>query len=183
MEWKDIAEAVGKAAPVLGSLLLGKAGEAAGTLIAATLGVGNTPSEVSEALAVNPDAAVKLAQIEADQKVKLQEILFTSEVANTQSVNTTMREEAASQHWPTYSWRPAIGFSVAITLLIATLTVAFSYLGVMYFAAPVESLTHLPGMLMSLTALIGIATPILGIASYFRGKMQADPSIPTDNRG
>ena len=24
---------------------------------------------------------------------------------------------------------------------------------------------------------------ILGVASYFRGKAQADPNIPTDNRG
>lgn len=31
--------------------------------------------------------------------------------------------------------------------------------------------------------LTGVAAPILGVASYWRGKMQADPAIPTLNRG
>jgi hypothetical protein len=31
--------------------------------------------------------------------------------------------------------------------------------------------------------IIAVVSPILGIASWYRGKMQADPSIPTNNRG
>jgi hypothetical protein len=38
-------------------------------------------------------------------------------------------------------------------------------------------------MIGAMSALIGVTMPVLGIASYFRGKMQADPSVPTDNRG
>ncbi|MGF6781128.1 hypothetical protein [Paraburkholderia sp. GAS334] len=44
-------------------------------------------------------------------------------------------------------------------------------------------LSYLPGMLGAEAAVMGTMAPVLGIASYFRGKMQANPAIPTDNRG
>jgi hypothetical protein len=63
MNWTDISSAVGKAAPLLGTVLGGPAGGAVGGLIAAALGTKDTPEAVSAALA-NPDAAIKLRQIE-----------------------------------------------------------------------------------------------------------------------
>lgn len=173
MEWKDVAGAVGKAAPILGTLLGGPAGAVVGGLVASALGVGSTPDEVSQALATNPEAAVKLKQIEADRQVRLQELLvqaasaeITAASAAIQSVNTTMQAEAKADHWPTYSWRPAIGF---------------------VFAAYVASLFVLPlfdktpvALSPDMTLAIG---GILGVASWFRGRMQADPRVPADNRG
>ena len=38
MEWKDVANVVGKAAPILGTLLGGPAGAAVGALVASALG-------------------------------------------------------------------------------------------------------------------------------------------------
>lgn len=173
MDWKDVAGAVGKAAPILGTLLGGPAGAVVGGLVASALGVGSTPDEVSQALATNPEAAVKLKQIEADRQVRLQELLvqaasaeITAASAAIQSVNTTMQAEAKADHWPTYSWRPAIGF---------------------VFAAYVASLFVLPlfdktpvALSPDMTLAIG---GILGVASWFRGRMQADPRVQTDNRG
>lgn len=173
MDWKDVAGAVGKAAPILGTLLGGPAGAVVGGLVASALGVGSTPDEVSQALATNPEAAVKLKQIEADRQVRLQELLvqaasaeITAASAAIQSVNTTMQAEAKADHWPTYSWRPAIGF---------------------VFAAYVASLFVLPlfdktpvALSPDMTLAIG---GILGVASWFRGRMQADPRVPADNRG
>ena len=173
LEWKDVAGAVGKAAPILGTLLGGPAGAVVGGLVASALGVGSTPDEVSQALATNPEAAVKLKQIEADRQVRLQELLvqaasaeITAASAAIQSVNTTMQAEAKADHWPTYSWRPAIGF---------------------VFAAYVASLFVLPlfdktpvALSPDMTLAIG---GILGVASWFRGRMQADPRIPAENRG
>jgi hypothetical protein len=38
-------------------------------------------------------------------------------------------------------------------------------------------------MVGSMAALVGVVAPILGIASWFRGKAQADPAIATSNKG
>lgn len=189
MEWKDVAGVVGKAAPILGTLLGGPAGGAIGGLIASALGTENTPSAVSQALSVNPDAAVKLAQIEADQKVKFQELAtdqakaeLTAAMQAASDINKTMQAEAASEHWPTYGWRPAIGFAVALAVLLSVLTVFLAY-GAVVFYNQAEGLQHLPGILAAVAGIIGVVSPILGIASFFRGKMQADPTVPTVNRG
>jgi hypothetical protein len=190
MDWKDIASAVGGFAPLIGTLLGGPAGGAVGGMVAAALGVDNKPDAVSQAIAVNPDAAVKLRAIEAEQRVKLQELLVTAEqnrlVAETASVaavNATMQAEAKSDHWPTYTWRPFIGFAFGCLALIGGVTAAGAYIGVMFLHVDTAVLIQLPGLLAAEAAVMGTMAPILGIASWFRGRMQADPSVPTDNRG
>ena len=72
LNWQSIAQTVGKAAPLLGTLLGGPAGAAVGGLVSAALGVGCDPDSVSAALAADPGAALKLAEFESDNKVKLQ---------------------------------------------------------------------------------------------------------------
>lgn len=74
MDWKDIAGVVGKAAPILGTLLGGPAGAAVGSIIASALGAGNSPEDVSAAIAADPAALVKLREIEATKTVRLQEL-------------------------------------------------------------------------------------------------------------
>ena len=188
MEWKDIAGAVGKAAPLLGTLLYGPAGRAVGGIIASALGTGNDPDEVAQALE-NPEALVKLRQIEADKQGRLQELAteqvkaeLAAAAANASDVNKTMQTEAASEHWPTYSWRPAIGFSVALAVLLSVLTVFSAYGALLLYNRP-EGMAQLPGILAAIAGIIAVVSPILGIASWFRGKAQADPNVPTINRG
>lgn len=189
MDWKDVASAVGKAAPLLGTLLGGPAGGAVGGMIASALGVGNNPSDVQVALATNPDAAVKLKEIEAKRQVDLQQLVadqakaeMAAATQNASDVNKTMQAEAASEHWPTYGWRPAIGFSVALAVTLSVLTVFAAY-GAAILYGKSEGLAQLPGILAAVAGIIGVVSPILGIASYFRGKMQADPAVPTINKG
>ena len=74
MEWRDIAGAVGKAAPLLGSLLGGPAGAAVGAMVASALGTGGTPDDVAEAIKADPQALVKLREIEASKAVRLEEL-------------------------------------------------------------------------------------------------------------
>jgi hypothetical protein len=174
MEWKDLAQTVGKFAPMLGTLIGGPAGATAGAIVASVLGVGNTPDEVSQALTINPDAAVKLKQIEATRQVDLQTLVVQAEsnrlaadTATIAAVNATMQAETQSEHWPSYSWRPFVGFIFGIM-----------FLGT-YFVLP---LMRLPVPVVPVEAWFAIGG-VLGVASWFRGKAQADPNVPMSNKG
>lgn len=191
LTWKDIAADVGLAAPVLGTLVAGPAGAAVGGLIASALSCSSTPDDVKVALATNPDAAVKLAEIEKDKTLGLQQLLVASEnnrlVAETSAqlaVNATMQTEDKSDHWPTYSWRPAIGFAVGLNV-VASSVLVLGVFAVTVFGGKQAAIAiaQLPMVLGALAAINGTVLPILGIASYFRGKAQADPTVTTDNRG
>lgn len=179
MDWKDIAGVIGNAAPLLGTLIGGPAGAAVGSIVASALGTQATPDAVSQAISTNPDAAVKLRQIEADQSTKLRELAVTAEnnrliaeTAAVAAVNATMQTEAKADHWPTYSWRPFIGFCFGV-----------AWLGV-YLVLPILR-GYLPGIVQpTIPSEAWLAVGgILGVASWYRGKMQADPNVKTDNRG
>lgn len=136
------------------------------------------------------DAALKALQADPNlvlqyrQAVLAQEVQFEQlAVQNAADVNKTMQSEAASEHWPTYSWRPYIGFCFGTLGLTSGITVAVAFLGVMFFKMDAAVLAQLPGMLGAEAAVMATMAPVLGIASWFRGKMQADPTIPTVNRG
>jgi hypothetical protein len=76
MDWKDIAGVVGKAAPILGTLIGGPAGAAIGGIIGSVLGTANTPDAIQASIATDPQAALKLAQYESDNRLKLQQLAF-----------------------------------------------------------------------------------------------------------
>jgi hypothetical protein len=189
-----IALALMQFAPTLASMLGGpKAGDVANKVvqIAQTVTGAATPDAALAAIQADPAKAlefqakvveshVELARIDAD----LQKAEITAQAQNASDVNKTMQTEAASEHWPTYSWRPFIGFVFGLNMLIATITASAVFIGVMCgMASAAQALAALPQMLGALAAINGLATPVLGIASYFRGKMQADPSVPTNNKG
>jgi Holin of 3TMs, for gene-transfer release len=163
MDWKDLAAVVGKTAPLLGTLIGGPAGAAIGGIVASVLGCANTPDAVSQAIAVNPDAAVKLAQIESDERVRLQQLALAhadnqiqADTAQLQAVNATMQVETKGEHWPTYTWRPFNGFIVGV--------MAFGC----YFVLPLCKLP-VPAIPESVWLMFGA---ILGVASWFRGQAQ-----------
>lgn len=188
MSWKSIANTVGKIAPTLGSLLGGPAGASIGTLIATTLGVENSPESVSEALRINPEAAVKLAEIESNQKIKLQELQIDlakaqlqAETVSVSDVNKTMQAEATSEHWPTYSWRPFIGFSVGFNTFMSSFIVVGAWVASLYGHG--ELLPLLPSVIGALMGINATNMAVLGVASWFRGKAQADPNVSISNKG
>lgn len=189
MEWRDLAAVVGRNAPLLGSLLGGPVGGTIGAVVASALGTGNSADQVSAALTSNPDAMVKLRELETTKATKLQELATQQALAelaaatqNASDVNKTMQAEAVAEHWPTYTWRPAIGFAVALAVVLSVLTVFATY-GAAIIWNRSEGLDHLPGVLGAVAGIIAVVSPILGIASWFRGKAQADPAIATVNRG
>lgn len=79
MNWSDIGNLVGKAAPMVGTLLGGPAGAAVGSLVATALGTNNDPDSVNAILAGNPEALVKIQELQLNAKIQLQQLLVTAE--------------------------------------------------------------------------------------------------------
>ncbi|TGW14462.1 hypothetical protein EIL50_05420, partial [bacterium NHP-B] len=71
MDWKDLGKTVVSAAPVLGGLLGGPVGTAAGTLIASVFGVDPNPEAVAKAVKDDPEAFVRLKEIELNHKEEI----------------------------------------------------------------------------------------------------------------
>lgn len=188
-----IAMALLQFAPALAGLLGGpKAEDVAAHVvgIAKTVTGQSAPDAALAAIQADPNLSMQFQKAVLEQQGRMAEIAadvtkaeLAADTADTQAVNQTMQAEAAASHWPTYSWRPFCGFSFGTLALLAGVTVVVAYVGVMFFHVDPSVLSYLPAMLGAMAAVLATITPVLGIASYFRGKMQADPRIPTDNRG
>jgi len=195
MKKEDVMGFIGKALPFIGAAATGNV-PALVALAAKEIGdaigskVEPTPDGIAAAVAnATPEQFAAIRQAEQNFALKMRELGYkeATELAklsteNATDINTTMRAEAASEHWPTYGWRPAIGFAVAFVLLASAVVVLTAYVGAMW-SGNAKPLEYLPGMLAAMAGLVAVASPILGIASWFRGKMQADPGVPTVNRG
>lgn len=160
------------------------AGDKAGTVAQKVVNVaetvtGKTGDQALTALQSDPNLVLQYQKAILDQATTFQQMA----AQNAADVNKTMQAEAAASHWPTYSWRPFIGFCFGAMGLISGLTVAACYISVMFLKRDPAVLAALPGMLGAEAAVMATMAPILGIASWFRGQMQANPALPTDNRG
>lgn len=97
MNWSDIGSMVGKAAPLVGTLLGGPAGAAVGSLVAAALNVNSDPESVNIALAGNPDALVKIQELQVNAKIQLQQLAVSLEVTRIQAEGAQYVAEAADR--------------------------------------------------------------------------------------
>lgn len=160
------------------------AGDKAGTVAQKVVDVAqqvtgkSSGDEALKALQADPGLVLQYQKAMLDQQTTFEQLAEQ----NAADINKTMQVEAASEHWPTYSWRPAIGFAVALAVILAVLTVFIAY-GAVIFGGNDRGLAQLPGILAAVAGIIAVVSPILGIASWYRGKMQSDPNIPTINRG
>lgn len=182
MDPLSIALGLSQFVPTIAKWITGsdKAADVAGKVvdIAKTITGKAEPDQALAAIQTDPNLALQFKTAVLAQETELERLALT----NASDVNKTMQAESASEHWPTYSWRPAIGFAVALAVMLSVLTVFLAYGAAMFFGRT-EGLASLPGILGAVAAIIGVVSPILGIASWFRGKAQADPNIPTVNRG
>lgn len=139
-----------------------------------------TGDQALAALKADPSLVLQFQQAVLAQEVTLNQLAMQ----NAADVNKSLQTEAASEHWPTYSWRPAIGFATAYAICAVATIIVVSYGGVILAKRDPAALAYIPGMIGAVAALLGAgAMPVLGIASWYRGRMQADPNIPTTNKG
>jgi hypothetical protein len=189
----SICMALAQFAPTIAGWLGGsKAQDVAQKVVGIAQAVTNTnnPDQAVAAIQNDPAMAEKFQEAVLSRHLQLAQLAhdetmaeIQADIANTASINATMQVEAKADHWPTYSWRPFIGFCFGILAMTSGVTVAVCYLGVMFWQKPPTLLAQLPSMIGAEAGVMATMSPVLGIASWFRGKMQADPRIPTDSRG
>ncbi|UCD31294.1 MAG: hypothetical protein JSV38_10860 [Desulfobacterales bacterium] len=167
MDWKDLKGIVGKAAPLLGTLLGGPAGGAVGALVSSVLGVDNEPDEVRKALEADPSLLLKLREAEIQQQTQLQQMMVESETQRMTQVNETIRAELASGNKFKSYWRPLFGYIMAITwgaiMLATTYQILFK---------PGDAASTI-GALGQLSGLWGIGLAVLGINVWKRSDDKA----------
>ena len=132
MEWKDVISAISKSAPLIGSLF-GPAGTAVGAVVgtglslaARALGVEPTESAVTQAIATDPQAALKLAQYEMEHKLELQKLeiqIMQMEYADIQGARTMHSDTEKSTGKPDYNlyilaWTIIAGFFGLMVFLL-----------------------------------------------------------------
>lgn len=136
MEWKLLIPLVEKAAPILASVLGGPAGmavAAVGTLLTAGFG-GTTPEEVAQNITNDPNAADKLAQIEASNSIQLQQLKLqqqqeADQAAQQQSQQMEQNLQDARQFLNSFSLKKVMleifGFTLAFYLALEALDAIF----------------------------------------------------------
>ena len=100
MDWKGVGNAVIKAGtPLLGGALFGPAGAAVGSIIAGKFGMSpeSTPDQVMAAITGDPDAALKLREIETTHVERLQEL--ENERLRIETADVQNARSAHQHHW------------------------------------------------------------------------------------
>lgn len=165
-----------KGLPMLGTLLGGPAGGAIGSLVASAIdGDVNDPAGMAEILTTNPEALVKLRELENSKVLRLQELVTQQALGELQEetrqlgeIAATMRGEQVSEHWQQYSWRPTWGFISAGAFGVVCLFVCWLAYQAILGGKP-EAIAMIPQLIGAFTMLFGIPATILGIASWHRG--------------
>jgi hypothetical protein len=186
VNWSDIASTIGKVAPVIGTLVGGPAGAAIGGLVSMALGVENTPAAVQAAIATDPDAALKLQQLQLDHAKDMQTLVVQAEsnrlTAETQqraadsadlvSVNTTMQAESAA-HVGGFnnSWRAMCGYVVAFSSALCVIAVCVLF-GVALITHQTAALTVIPELASAIALILTIPGAAVGITAWHAGRAQ-----------
>lgn len=102
------------------------------------------------------ELAIRVSEAEAEREARLIE-----------SVNATMREEAKSEHWAQWLWRPMIGFTLAAVIIN-------NYILMPYFQHSLKSIS-IPSEVWSAMLVI------LGAAAATRGWKQIEEARKNGN--
>ena len=97
MNWADIGNMVGRAAPIVGTLLGGPAGAAVGALVASALNVSNDPDAVNAALVASPDAIIRITELQTNARVQLEQLAVQIETVRIQAAGAQYQAEAADR--------------------------------------------------------------------------------------
>lgn len=109
-EWSDLGKTIASAAPLLGGVVGGPLGAGVGSIIASVFGVDNDAQAINAAIKSDPNAAVKLREIELNHKSTL-EGLSVRQLA----IELQDKQDAREKHKDSYM--PAV-LSCALSLVV-----------------------------------------------------------------
>ena len=89
--WDKVIDLIGSAAPAVGTLIGGPAGTAVGGLVAKALGVANTPEAIEDALRSNPDALIRLKELEASKELAVLKAQYDNKVEDNRHVEVSKK--------------------------------------------------------------------------------------------
>ena len=174
MDWDAIKNKIGGVAPVIATMFGGPMAGAVTKMIANTLGVEATPDAIGAELERNPEALLKIKQLELDRfkvQVDLEKTGIEADSKTITEVNATMREESKSENWWTSAWRPYWGFVSATAFLALVIFVCYlAYRAITLKDS--DAMTMIPQMIFAFTGLFAIPGGILGVTAWHRGKKQ-----------
>ncbi len=172
MDWSTVGTIIGDAAPILGNVLVGNipgAIASAGALLASAFGVPNNPTAVAAAIQGDPNAPVKLAQIEADNKVQLQQLVVSSaanalaaDTARIQAVNASIQADATGKDWLQRNTH-----SIAVLLTVSAVIAVYFILPLLN--RPVPAVPEFAW---------GMLGAILGVAAWHSGVAAVKATTP-----
>lgn len=149
MTFKHIGKSlIGRGLPFLGSLLGGKAGESAGEAVASLLGVENKPDRIMAALDKDPQAAVRLKELETQlalAEIDRDKAEIAHDTASEGEAARTIRVEASSSDPYVRRTRPMI----MRNMFYLTAVIALAVIGMSIFSTP-EKIAAVKPMLMEL---------------------------------
>ena len=121
MNWSELGRKVADFAPLLGSALV-PVGAGVGALISSEFGTENTPGAINSFITGNPEAQVKLREIELTHKSQLQKIKL-------ETLQAELSDKANARQAHRQSKMPAY-LSFGLTILIGTLVFLLFYIDV-----------------------------------------------------
>lgn len=161
--------------PMLGAALPLPGGAALGKMLANKL-VGSDTASTKDVLAAltSPEGFAEARKFELEYEKAILQLQIDHDIAmrreqtlQIQAVNATMQAESMAANWPTYTWRPFLGF-IAGTMILGN-----------YFIMPMFGMVPAvvpPEVWLFLSA-------VLGVASYGHSKALADPNNHAVTRG
>ncbi len=169
--WDKVKSLIATAAPMIGTVIGGPAGGAVGAMVASALGVENTPEAIEQELRTNPDALIKLKQLESDERIKLQELALRHSEIESEVHKLAIATQAATQQAELASndpyvrrWRPTFGYAMCLAWSLLFFGLAFALVFHPKQAADVVN------SVVALTPLFSVALTVLGISIHKRSQ-------------
>lgn len=169
--WETVKDLLGRAAPLLGTVIAGPAGAGIAAAVASVLGVEATPEAIENELRTNPEALVMLKRLESQERVRLRELAFKHAELESDERKLALSSQAATQQAEIASndayvrrWRPTFGYAMCLAWVLLFFGLAFALVFHPTQAAAVVN------SVVALTPLFAVALAVLGISIHKRSQ-------------